>query len=161
TVVVTRRRPLLAMKFRYEPNGNIRELQWKVTRQDVKYYENDYDPINRLLGSNYGIEREVQPAIGAAYIERLNTQDYNEFGIEYDPIGNIKKLSRRGLIPAADCFTPGLIDNLSYSYGDEGRLTAVSDAALDPYRQEGFKPAAGGGPQATHYLYDHNGNLTD
>ncbi|HRF39416.1 MAG TPA: hypothetical protein PK198_11535, partial [Saprospiraceae bacterium] len=32
TVVVTRRRPLLAMKFRYEPNGNIRELQWKVTR---------------------------------------------------------------------------------------------------------------------------------
>ncbi len=161
TVVVTRRRPLLAMKFRYEPNGNIRELQWKVTRQDVKYYENDYDPINRLLGSNYGIEREVQPAIGAAYIERVNTQDYNEFGIEYDPIGNIKKLSRRGLIPAADCFTPGLIDNLSYSYGDEGRLTAVSDAAPEPYRQEGFKPAAAGGPQATHYQYDHNGNLTD
>jgi len=160
TVVVTRRRPLLAMKFRYEPNGNIRELQWKVTRQDVKYYENDYDPVNRLLGSNYGIEREVQPATGAAYIERVNTQDYNEFGIKYDPIGNIEKLSRRGLIPAGDCFTPGLIDNLTYSYGDEGRLTAVSDAALEPYRQEGFKPGAEGGPQATHYQYDHNGNLT-
>jgi len=70
------------------------------------------------------------------------------------------KLSRRGLIPAADCFTPGLIDNLTYTYGEEGRLTAVNDAAPEPYRQEGFKPAAAGGPQATHYQYDHNGNMT-
>ena len=69
-------------------------------------------------------------------------------------------LSRRGLIPAADCFTPGLIDNLTYTY-DEDRLKAVNDAAPEPYRQEGFKPGAAGGPQATHYLYDHNGNLTD
>ena len=59
-VAITRRRPLFAMQFAYEPNGNIGEMKWKVTAHDVKYYLNDYDPLNRLLGSSYGVEREVQ-----------------------------------------------------------------------------------------------------
>ncbi|MCB9300744.1 MAG: hypothetical protein H6566_08870 [Lewinellaceae bacterium] len=32
TIVVTERKPLFAMRFeQYEPNGNIKELRWKIT----------------------------------------------------------------------------------------------------------------------------------
>ncbi len=122
--------------------------------------ENHYYPFGLshtgMLGSSYGVEREVQSGTALPFVEHIGTQEYNEFGISYDPIGNIEKLRRRGLIPSGNCFDPGLIDDLTYHYGAEGRLTGVTDAAPEPFRPHGFKPAAGG---TAHYQYDHNGNL--
>ncbi|MCB9352828.1 MAG: hypothetical protein H6573_35895 [Lewinellaceae bacterium] len=44
TIVVTERKPLFAMRFeQYEPNGNIKELRWKITSR-TKYYQYSYDP---------------------------------------------------------------------------------------------------------------------
>ena len=55
SVVVMLRRPLFAMKFEeYEPNGNIKELRWKVTNRAPKYYTYSYDALNRVTGAPYG-----------------------------------------------------------------------------------------------------------
>jgi RHS repeat-associated protein len=160
-VVVTRPRPLFAMRFFHEPNGNINELQWKVTDYDVKLYGAGYDPLNRLTGAGYGVERIVDNGTGAPYIERIDTQEYDEFGIGYDAIGNIQSLSRRGLKPEGNCFEPGLIDQLTYAYGEEGRLTHVIDDAPQPFRPLGFKPRLTNPSGHPHYVYDKSGNLTE
>ncbi len=79
--------------------GNIGEMKWKVTAHDVKYYLNDYDPLNCLLGSSYGVEREVQSGTALPFVERIGTQEYDEFGISYDAIGNIVSLITKS-VPA-------------------------------------------------------------
>ncbi len=52
-----------------------------------------YKALNRLLDSSYGVERKVQSGTALPFVERIGTQEYDEFGISYDAIGNIEKLN--------------------------------------------------------------------
>lgn len=85
-----------------------------------------------------------------------NGQRYEEPTIVYDLNGNIKSLTRKGLLTAPSTF--GTIDNLTYYYDDAARpdrLTRVVDAAS---ATKGFQYNASA--TAPHYAYDANGNLT-
>lgn len=122
-------------------NGNISGMI--VNRKDnaenssTTYgYGFTYDALNRLTESDYGE--------GTGFT--TNADKYNEFGIKYDANGNILNLKRN---------SGSLIDNLSYTYMNEGnsnQLESVSDASVNT---NGFKDVTG-----TDYSYDANGNLT-
>jgi RHS repeat-associated protein len=129
-------------------NGNIAAMQWRsnvngscLTRQQYRF---TYDYANRLLTANHFTHN------GTAWV---NTNNYSESNITYDFNGNIKTYTRRGLTAPA---TFGIIDQLTYTYGDAARpdrLTNVSDAGS---AAKGFKFTSG----AAAYTYDLNGNLT-
>jgi RHS repeat-associated protein len=129
-------------------NGNIAAMQWRtnvngscLTRQQYRF---TYDYANRLLTANHFTHN------GAGWV---NTNNYSESNISYDLNGNIKSYTRRGLTAPA---TFGVIDQLTYTYGDAARpdrLTNVSDAGS---AAKGFKFTSG----AAAYTYDLNGNLT-
>jgi RHS repeat-associated protein len=129
-------------------NGNIAAMQWRsnvngscLTRQQYRF---TYDYANRLLTANHFTHN------GTAWV---NTNNYSESNIAYDLNGNIKTYTRRGLTAPA---TFGIIDQLTYTYGDAARpdrLTNVSDAGS---AAKGFKFTSG----AAAYTYDLNGNLT-
>ncbi|MEM9820311.1 MAG: RHS repeat-associated core domain-containing protein [Bacteroidota bacterium] len=72
----------------------------------------------------------------------------------YDLAGNIKTLTRNGLIETtADEMIFGNIDNLKYSY-TKSRLNSVLDNVANPDAQpKGFKPTS------SNYSYDAAGNL--
>jgi YD repeat-containing protein len=99
TITVTERKPLFAMRFQeYEPNGNIKELRWKVTSRSPKYYELSYDPLNRLTAADYG-HFEV-PALSTPDPQKVPTQHYSVPSIGYDAVGNITGITRMGRMPA-------------------------------------------------------------
>jgi RHS repeat-associated protein len=130
-------------------NGNIAAMQWRtnvngtcLTRQQYRF---TYDYGNRLLTANHFTHN------GTSW---TNTNNYSESGIAYDLNGNIKSYTRRGLTTAPSTF--GVIDQLTYTYGDAARpdrLTNVSDAGN---ATKGFKFTSG----AAAYTYDLNGNMT-
>jgi RHS repeat-associated protein len=159
TITVTERKPLFAMRFQeYEPNGNIKELRWKVTSRSPKYYELSYDPLNRLTAADYG-HFEV-PALSTPDPQKVPTQHYSVPSIGYDAVGNITGITRMGRMPAPPgaCFDKHEIDRLTMAYHPtENRLLSVQDAAPPAARHLGFKP---GGGQPAPYQYDQNGNLT-
>jgi RHS repeat-associated protein len=113
-----------------------------LTRQQYRF---TYDYGNRLLTANHFTHN------GTSW---TNTNNYSESGIAYDLNGNIKSYTRRGLTTAPSTF--GVIDQLTYTYGDAARpdrLTNVSDAGN---ATKGFKFTSG----AAAYTYDLNGNMT-
>ncbi|HLP96409.1 MAG TPA: RHS repeat-associated core domain-containing protein [Saprospiraceae bacterium] len=123
------------MQWRSNVNGSC------LTRQQYRF---TYDYANRLLTANHFTHN------GAGWV---NTNNYSESNIAYDLNGNIKTYTRRGLTAPA---TFGIIDQLTYTYGDAARpdrLTNVSDAGS---AAKGFKFTSG----AAAYTYDLNGNLT-
>jgi RHS repeat-associated protein len=92
-------------------------------------------------------------------------------GFDYDPIGNITKLTRYALLDPAD--PERQIDQLEYkyhsslSYGeattpgsttDVSRLRKIRDLSPSAYRANGFDPGSAG--SSAQYGYDANGNLT-
>jgi RHS repeat-associated protein len=163
TITVTERKPLFAMRFQeYEPNGNIKELRWKITSRSPKYYGFSYDPLNRLTAADYGhfeVLAPVNPIVIPAP-QKVPTQHYSVPSISYDAVGNITGITRMGRMPAPPgaCFDKHEIDRLTMAYHPtENRLLSVQDAAPPAARHLGFKPS---GDQPAPYQYDQNGNLT-
>ncbi|MBQ0738620.1 RHS repeat domain-containing protein [Aquimarina celericrescens] len=119
-------------------NGNIAETEWRTANDNVlRWYSYRYDALDRITG-----------AIS-------NDGKYDLSLVEYDKIGNITKLQRKGhLNEAATSF--GMMDNLTYTYHSGGnKLKAVVDAITQPF---GFakKSTAVANNQ---YSYDLNGNM--
>jgi len=129
-------------------NGNISSITWKNSSDDIeKTYKYNYDNLNRLTAANYA---QVEPAVN----ELTSSSDQYNTAYTYDQNGNIKTLTRNGLM-ASGAF--GQIDNLGYTYADDGALTSLSEASE---KTNGFKSKTAGGAGA--YTYDENGNmLTD
>lgn len=78
-------------------NGNIAEMHWQVKGRKADYYNFKYDYLNRLT-------------------EATSLDDNFNTTYKYDVRGNIKKLTREGLLEEENCFTKQNIDNLDYTY---------------------------------------------
>ncbi|MCB9304522.1 MAG: hypothetical protein H6566_28140 [Lewinellaceae bacterium] len=101
TIVVTERKPLFAMRFeQYEPNGNIKELRWKITSRAPKYYQYSYDPLNRLTSANYGFLELPANATPGQGPQAVASEEFSVPGIGYDAVGNIKSITRKGEVGA-------------------------------------------------------------
>ena len=87
-------------------------------------------------------------------IASTSSSDQYNTAYTYDRNGNIETLTRNGLTQSG---TFGQIDNLDYTYADDGALTSLAEASE---KENGFKSKTAGGTGA--YTYDDNGNmLTD
>ncbi|SHK27058.1 DUF6443 domain-containing protein [Chryseobacterium polytrichastri] len=119
-------------------NGNIAEVDWKTSNDDVlKRYSYNYDKLNRLNFGHYSEPNSTVPL-----------EDHFGESIEYDLNGNITRLYRN-----AKNITNGMamqIDNLTYSYAGN-RLLNVTDAS------QNYLGYVGGGNTIG---YDLNGNMT-
>ncbi|MGG7666988.1 RHS repeat domain-containing protein [Dyadobacter sp. BHUBP1] len=110
-------------------NGNIAEMLWRRGGSTWVGFKFTYDDVNRLTNA-----------------EGIDGNKYRETISEYDKNGNIKFLQRY------DDTTPW--DNLTYSYGDKGRLMKVTDSG----NSNGFNNGSSGTDD--DYVYDGNGNAT-
>ncbi|MDY8137073.1 DUF6443 domain-containing protein [Aquimarina sp. 2201CG5-10] len=120
-------------------NGNIAETEWKTASDNsLRWYRYSYDALNRIKS---GID---------------NLDRYSLSSIAYDKNGNITSLQRKGHInEQATHF--GLMDNLQYTYVEEGnKLTRVQELP-GGNTTYGFKDSAN---LTTEYTYDQNGNMT-
>ncbi|MDY8137076.1 DUF6443 domain-containing protein [Aquimarina sp. 2201CG5-10] len=120
-------------------NGNIAETKWKTASDNsLRWYRYSYDALNRIKS---GID---------------NLDRYSLSSIAYDKNGNITSLQRKGHInEQATHF--GLMDNLQYTYVEEGnKLTRVQELP-GGNTTYGFKDSAN---LTTEYTYDQNGNMT-
>ena len=128
-------------------NGNIGSITWKNSSDDIeKEYAYYYDNLNRLSAANYSQEDPIVSSI-------LPTTDQFSTAYSYDRNGNIKTLTRNGFTG----ITYAQIDNLSYTYTDDGALSTIAE---NSNKENGFKSKTAGGTGA--YTYDDNGNmLTD
>ncbi len=131
-------------------NGNIASMQWRTNINgtcSVQFqYRFAYDYANRLLSANYYTNS------GASW---ANTGTYSESNISYDHNGNIKTYNRSGILSGGG---PGMIDLLSYTYGDPLRPDRLTQMADGGDGAKGFKRTSG--LTGDHYLYDLNGNMT-
>jgi RHS repeat-associated protein len=120
-------------------NGNIAEVDWKTTNDDLlKRYSYSYDSLNRL---NYGHYSEPGSTVPM--------EDHFGESMEYDLNGNITRLYRN-----AKNTTNGMamqIDNLTYDYSGNS-LLSVTDASQN---YSGYPDTSGNPIQ-----YDLNGNMT-
>jgi RHS repeat-associated protein len=108
-------------------NGNIAEMLWRRGGSAWVGFKFTYDDVNRLTNA-----------------EGIDGNKYRETISEYDKNGNIKFLQRY------DDTTPW--DDLTFSYGDKGRLMKVTDSG----NSNGFNNGSSG--TADDYNYDGNGN---
>ncbi len=142
---------LFAFKIRYNDaeeatplfNGNIAETYWKTSSDNkLRRYNYAYDHLNRLLDAKYERVGETTPL--NAYRETIN----------YDKNGNIKDLSRYGVIDDTNYTIP--MDDLIYHYdiNNKNQLMRVDDNTNSP---EGF---VDGNTSGDDYEYDDYGNLT-
>jgi RHS repeat-associated protein len=121
-------------------NGNISEIDWKSSQDDVlRRYNYEYDPLNRLVGGYY-----LEPNSSIVWVGYFH-EYYN-----YDLNGNITRLVRMGK-PVAPQTTAQQIDELIYTYAGN-RLITVSDASQN---NSGY-PLGG-----STISYDVNGNMTN
>ena len=120
-------------------NGNIAEIDWKNSSEDVlKRYSYSYDVLNRLKDAIYTEPNATNPY----------NNNYNE-NLTYDLNGNIATL-RRNAFPVSGT-TSTLVDDLSYQYTGN-RLDKVIESSLNDTGYEG-----GNNP----IVYDPNGNMKD
>jgi len=130
-------------------NGNISTMQWRTyigtTCLAQQQYRFTYDGANRLkTADHYFWDGSVWDY----------ANNYSESGINYDLNGNLSSYTRRGLVSGTATF--GVIDQLTYTYGDAtrpDRLTQVADAGNIT---KGFRYNSA----AAAYQYDANGNMT-
>jgi hypothetical protein len=129
--------------------ARLQVSQWRTNINgaclDQQQFRFSYDAASRMLAAEHKTHN------GSSW---QNTDRYKESGIAYDLNGNIKSYTRRGLTSGTSTF--GIIDQLTYTYGDTprpDRLTNIADAAS---ATKGFLYTAG----AAAYQYDANGNMT-
>ncbi|WP_374461047.1 DUF6443 domain-containing protein [Chryseobacterium taeanense] len=119
-------------------NGNIAEIDWKNSTEDVlKRYNYEYDSLNRLKNAFY-----KEPTTG-------NNNYFDEY-LTYDLNGNISNLKRTAVPPVLGASST-MVDNLDYIYSGN-RLTQVVENALNHTGYEG------GNNTIDH---DVNGNMTN
>lgn len=119
-------------------NGNISETHWKTANDNVaRNYRYDYDALNRITAATSN-----------------EATKYNLSGIEYDKMGNIESLMRKGgvVFDPTDAAHFGIMDNLTYLYTGN-QLQRVTDAGNVDF---GFKD---GNTSGNDYSYDANGNM--
>jgi RHS repeat-associated protein len=151
-------------------DGNITGQKWRSRHDRVeRAYGYAYDPIGRLLQGDY----VARGGASASMPWAAEAGNYRLSMVSYDDNGNILTLRRRGLLAEASRTAPkhfGPVDMLSYRYTGN-RLLAVDDQVSTNQlpRPAGYNgaPASLAGDfqeqaihQATEYLYDANGNLT-
>jgi len=116
-------------------NGNIAEIDWKNSTEDVlKRYNYEYDSLNRLKNAFY-----KEPTTG-------NNNFFDEY-ITYDINGNISKL-KRSAVPISGQ-TATIVDDLDYVY-QGNRLNQVIENNLNGTGYEGGNNIID---------YDLNGNM--
>ncbi|MDR4894418.1 MULTISPECIES: DUF6443 domain-containing protein [unclassified Chryseobacterium] len=118
-------------------NGNIAEIDWKNSSQDIlKRYNYTYDKLNRLTDAEYA-EPETTNPHNKNFDERLT----------YDVNGNITFL-KRNAIPVFGA-TSTLVDDLAYKYTGN-RLNQIIESSLNDTGYEGGNNTID---------YDLNGNM--
>ena len=92
--------------------GNISQVVWQVRGRERQAYTLSYDSENRMTSAKYSDISYSGTVTGGRYDETLT----------YDIRGNIQTLQRYGLTSVAGAPSPtwGLIDNLTYNYGNSG-----------------------------------------
>lgn len=137
-----------------QKNGNISQVIWRSRGRERQAYTLSYDFLERMKTATYADINDVGTANSA------NTYQEN---LSYDARGNITSLQRNGLYkttPAATCWTPAQIDNLTYTYNTgTNRLQKIADAAPAASRASGWNNVMAA-PSTSTYLYDANGNMT-
>ncbi|TVR17216.1 MAG: hypothetical protein EA391_05405 [Balneolaceae bacterium] len=127
-----------AALYQYQKNGNIAMSRFFNPDIDLSSSHNDYryvysyDNLSRLTGADYryGSSGTVSSWFDVA-------------GLNYDSNGNILSLQRRD-------DTGTLVDNLTYNYGANNRLSSVLDAAGQHHNWDAF---------TSSFIYDDNGNM--
>jgi len=136
-------------------NGNIGEMQWKITQKgsntSAQGYRYTYDALSRLKS--------------ATYRSFLKNDHLNVSNLQYDANGNIRSLNRSQFVNNG----VRVIDKLSYSYtgggnqlqgvtdiGDTGAFTDSSNPKIAKYKDLGFRD---GNTIGEDYQYDANGNM--
>ncbi len=128
--------------YTYFDNGNIEEAEFynpltSLGSDHYRYkYTHTYDKLNRLTSATYSNYASSSWATTNAF--KVNT-------LAYDKQGNITSLNRYD--DAAS-----LIDNLSYSYAANNRLTGITDVINTTSETWDVEDAT--------YGYDANGNMT-
>lgn len=119
-------------------SGNIASIDWKVDDK-TRGYTFDYDNRNQLIKANY--------------FENGNFNDHYTTSYNYDDMGNITALKRRGL---QDGNSYGVIDDLSLVY-DGNMLRSVEDKVTSPTYNNAMD--FHGDSYSIGYTYDANGNM--
>jgi RHS repeat-associated protein len=126
-------------------NGDISQLQWRVTGQAPQAYGFEYDYLNRLTNAVDATINSATPNIGR-YKETIGYADKR---------GNISKIQRNGASLNNGILAAGIIDNLTFNYfPNKNTLQAVTEAEIGALKDKGFKGGTGAG-----YTYDISGNL--
>ncbi len=138
---------LFSMRIHYENgststdlyNGNISKIATRTANLDnaIKEYNYNYDALNRLTSATH------------------NTGNYNLGNVAYDKNGNILRLQRLGLLSDTGS-TYGVIDDLSYTYLNNGQSNRLSKVADGSANSMGF---ADGTNTNDDYTYDADGNM--
>ncbi|WP_288443868.1 DUF6443 domain-containing protein [uncultured Chryseobacterium sp.] len=120
-------------------NGNIAEIDWKNSSQDIlKRYNYTYDKLNRLTDAEYAEPEKTNP----------HNKNFDE-RLKYDLNGNITFL-KRNAIPVFGA-TSTLVDDLEYKYTGN-RLNQIIERSLNDTGYEGGNNIID---------YDLNGNMSN
>src|SRR6185503_7540602 len=137
-------------------NGKPSGVRWMTrnysnTRTRERSYLYIYNSFNRYMGETYA-ERDSSAAGASAY--NTNRGAFNETNVNYDPNGNLTKLSRRSSNPAGGFYQ---IDTLAYTYSttNPNQLLSVTDGTDSVHTGHGFRNI----DSTANYEYDANGNL--
>ncbi|RXM61509.1 RHS repeat-associated core domain-containing protein, partial [Chryseobacterium sp. CH1] len=130
--------PEISIKSPGRFNGNIAEIDWKNSSEDVfKRYNYEYDGLNRLKNGFYSEPNATNPGNG----------NFDEY-LTYDLNGNINTLKRKAIPVSGQ--TSALVDDLEYKYTGN-RLNQVIESAMNDTGYEGGNNIID---------YDANGNMT-
>ena len=125
--------------------GNPSAMSWKTYgNPGARHYDYAYDNLDRLVSATYddGSTKTVNNHYGTSY--------------EYDVMGNVTRLDRRGLLAAGEY---GYIDRLRYKYVGN-HVVRIDDAVEDgPTYKDAFH-FVDGADNDDEYTYDANGNMT-
>lgn len=136
---------LFAQKINYE-NSLVNSVEWFNACGPLNRYEYHYDDLGRLIAANHSQKSNL----AGAYIGdegQLLTVDFNQIKqnqignystvYQYDNIGNITGIARRGAINNQGVVNFDQIDDLEFSYnGSSNTLNYVTDLSN---RSEGFE----------------------
>lgn len=134
-------------------NGNIAAERWRSKGDGVRRaFDFSYDPANRLTSGNF------TQFNGSAWGTDPNI-DFTVNNLTYDPDGNLKTISRKGL----KVNSSSTIDHLTYSYkngeGSNQLLSVTEDASIGSTDNH-LGDFTDKNRSGNDYAYDMIGNLT-